>query len=215
MWTQNQARVSKGCWLFMTVALGLCVMTVTLAGDGKSIQEAIDALPPGGGVVTVPAGTHVCFRGLRINRSDVTLRGEGQAILKLASGVNQPVLLVGGDAEIPAAAIRNIRVENLQIDGSQKGQTSETDPARPWIRNNGIDVRRVHGLVVDKVRVHDARSGGIVISWGSSNVTVTASDCDNNFFDGIAFYDSVGIMVNDFCCTSNGMGGMSFDNRLK
>lgn len=40
------------------------------------IQEAIDDLPPDGGVVTIPPGTYVLRRGLAL-RSRVTLRGSG------------------------------------------------------------------------------------------------------------------------------------------
>jgi parallel beta-helix repeat protein len=42
------------------------------------IQEAIDALPKGGGVVHVPAGRHALRRSIEM-RSGVTLRGDGPA----------------------------------------------------------------------------------------------------------------------------------------
>jgi len=44
----------------------------------SGIQEAVDALPPGGGTVFIPAGTYP-LRGPVVCKPNVTLRGEGEA----------------------------------------------------------------------------------------------------------------------------------------
>lgn len=186
-----------------------------LVGPGESIQQAIDGLPAEGGTVVLAAGEHWLTAGLWVNRSGMTLRGEAGARLRLADGVNQPVILLGDDAEVPGAVIRNLRVEGLEIDGNRKGQDSETDPTRPWIRNNGLDVRRVEGLVVDRVRVRGARSGGLVVSWDSRDIEVMRCSFDDNEFDGIALYASERILVRDFECRDNQAAGLSFDNDLR
>ena len=93
-------------------------------------------------------------------------------------------------------------------------QDRETDPAREWIRNNGIDVRMVNNLRITDVDIHDARSGGVVVSWECYQIFITDSYFYNNFFDGIALYDSENINVINFMCFGNGSAGISLDNQL-
>jgi hypothetical protein len=188
---------------------------ITVPTEDASIQHAIESLPTEGGTVFVNAGLYVLPRGIHIDRSNVTLTGESGTILKLADNVNQPVLLVGTDAETPENEIRNIQVNILEIDGNKSGQTSETDPTRSWIRNNGIDVRKAQDLWISDVNVHDARSGGLVVSWNSSDVFVTACAFNGNHFDGIALYASERIQISDFQCRNNGAAGLSLDNDLR
>lgn len=182
-----------------------------------SIQEAIDSLPVVGGTVFVKAGIHEINSGIHINRSNVSIIGEQGTVIKLQNGVNQPVILIGTDIAAPTLAnlISNISIANLEIDGNQLGQTSETDPLRPHIRNNGIDIRTVSDLWIDSVDIHDARSGGIVASWKSSNIFVNKVSIYDNYFDGIALYDSTNIVVTDFISNNNDHGaGLSLDNDL-
>ena len=187
---------------------------LALAGDEITLQLAIDGLPATGGVVRIPPGIHLLQKGLKIHRSHVALCGEAGSVLRLADKVDLPVVSVGCGAPFPTNRVEDVRITNLEIDGNQAGQTSETDPKRPWIRNNGIDVRAATGLVVDRVRIHSARSGGLVVSWDSSNVVVTSSVFDHNYFDGIALYASEAVRVAGFNCRSNQASGLSFDNRL-
>ncbi|MCI5211995.1 MAG: right-handed parallel beta-helix repeat-containing protein [Candidatus Electrothrix sp. ATG2] len=164
------------------------------------------------------AGVHEINSGIHINRSNVSLRGEQGSVVKLKSGVNQPVFLIGTDVATPTLSdlISNISVVNLEIDGNQLGQTSETDPTRPHIRNNGIDIRTVSDLWINTVDVHDARSGGIVASWKSSNIFISKINAYDNYYDGIALYDSTNIVITDFICNNNDHGaGLSLDNDLK
>ncbi len=179
------------------------------------LQKAIDALPVGGGTILLSAGTHTLAHRVQIRRSDVTLTGEPGTVLKLADGVNQPVLLIGTDAPKPAVLVTNIRISGIEIDGNQARQRSETDPARPWIRNNGIDARMVNGLWLTKMNVHDAKSGGFVASWYSTNVFIASSAFSHNAFDGIALYASSAIQITQFQCNSNGASGLSLDNDLR
>ncbi len=183
-----------------------------------SIQNAINNLPVDGGTIFIKSGVHEIDSGIHINRSNITITGEQGTVIKLKSGVNQPVFLVGTDLESPTLAnlITNISISNLEIDGNQAGQSSETDPTRPHIRNNGIDIRTVSDLWINTVEIHDARSGGIVASWKSSNIFISKVNAYDNYFDGIALYDSTNIVVTDFICNNNDHGaGLSLDNDLK
>ncbi|MCI5146531.1 MAG: hypothetical protein D3923_13645, partial [Candidatus Electrothrix sp. AR3] len=108
-----------------------------------SIQDAIDNLPDEGGTVFLKAGIHKINSGIRINRSNISVTGEQGTLIKVEDGVNQPALLIGTAAATPGEddLIRNISIANIKIDGNQLNQTSETDPSRPHIRNNGIEIR--------------------------------------------------------------------------
>lgn len=186
--------------------------------DALNIQQAIDNLPTIGGTVILRAGNYSLADGIHINRSNVTMLGEQGAFLKLNEHVNQPVLLVGPDKEIPLYPndlIRNIHISHFEIDGNQLNQTSEFDTTRSWIRTNGIDVRMVEHLSIEDMNIHDARSGGIVVSWHSSNIYIENVALYDNYFDGIALYTSEDILVSNFLSYDNGSAGISLDNDLK
>jgi hypothetical protein len=201
-----------------------------VVSDAADIQKSIDSLPVAGGTIFIKAGIYSLTKGLHIKRSNVTLTGERGTVLKLADQVRQPVILIGTDREYPEndAAIGNIRISDLEIDGNkdkQEGDLAEFDPSRCadpenpthktcWVRNNGIDVRMVSDLWIENIEIHNARSGGLVVSWKSKRIFVSRSSFHDNFFDGIALYDSEDIHVSDFFCFSNGNAGLSLDNRL-
>lgn len=187
---------------------------IIVPDDYAGIGEALSAIPNEGGTVYVKAGTYILSSGIHIDRSNITILGEQGTLLQLDDNVNQPVFLLGTDAEVPSTIRENIRIASLEIDGNQLSQDQETDPIRPWIRNNGIDVRMVNGLWIENVVVHDARSGGIVVSWNSSRIFIANSVFYGNFFDGIALYASEDILVSDFLCSENGAAGLSLDNKL-
>lgn len=186
--------------------------------DYSSIQTAIDELPSEGGTVYVKAGTYEIIQGIHINRSNVTIIGEQGTVVLLGDNVNEPVILIGTDEQPPAISapiIQNIFISTIEIDGNRVGQNSETDIERPWIRNNGIDVRKISDLTINSVRVHSTISGGIVISINSNRVYILNSSCYDNEFDGIALYTSEDIFVSNFFSFQNGYAGLSLDNDLK
>ncbi len=188
---------------------------ITVPDDIESIHEAIDALPLPGGTIYIKAKTYTLTQGVYINRSNVTIVGEKGTVVKLGDHVNEPVFLIGTDEETPTKRIDNIRIANIEINGNKLFQDSETDPNRPWIRNNGIDVRMVDNIWISDIDVHDARSGGIVVSWDSQRIIIENSYFHNNYFDGIALYDSKNIQVSNFMCYENNSAGLSLDNNLR
>jgi hypothetical protein len=188
---------------------------IVVPDDVETIQQAIDSLPPEGGTVHVRAGTYILSQGIHVNRSKVTISGEQGVVVKLGEHVNQPVFLIGTDEEIPTASTENIRISEIEIDGNKGHQDSEDDAARPWIKNNGIDVRMVHDLWIDNVDVHDARSGGIVVSCKSRRIFINNSSFHHNFWDGIGLYDSEDIQISNFFCYDDGAAGLSMDLKLK
>ncbi len=188
---------------------------ITVPDDVTTIQQAIDSLPPQGGTVRVRAGTYVLGQGIHVNRSNVTIVGEQGVVVRLGDHVNQPVFLVGTDEEIPSVSAENIRISEIEVDGNKDHQDSEYDATRPWIRNNGIDIRMVHDLCIDNVDSHDTRSGAIVVSWKSKRVFIHHCSVHHNCWDGIALYDSEDIQVSDFISYENQAAGLSLDNELR
>lgn len=183
--------------------------------DSGNIQKAIDTLPKEGGTVFLKAKVYMLDKGLIINRSNVKLVGEKGSKLKLKPNVNQPIILIGSDKEIPENKIKDIVVSELELDGSKDSQASETDPNRPWIRNNGIDIRKADRIWLENLNIYNSRSGGIVASWGCKNIFINSSMFHDNEFDGIALYDSEDILVRGFFCFDNKSAGISLDNKLK
>jgi parallel beta-helix repeat protein len=186
--------------------------------DASKIQQAINTLPLAGGTIYLKAGNFTLTNGIHIERSNVTIQGEQGTHLRLDDGVNHSVILVGTDTESPGIndTIKNIRIASLEIDGNRLNQDGEVDPQRPWLRNNGIDIRAVENLRVENVNVHNARSGGIVASWSSHSIFISNSSFYQNQIDGIALYDSEDIVVSNFLAYDNIDGaGISLDNNLK
>lgn len=139
------------------------------------------------------------------------------AVLQLANEANQAVILIGNTLEVGNSAplMTNVVVRDIAIDGNKAQQSSEFTPGMTWLRNNGIDVRYVSGLVIENVYIHDARSGAIVVSWDSTNIRVSNSLLQTNFFDGIALYTSTDILVSNCDLSLNTAAGISIDNNLR
>ena len=184
-----------------------------------AVQSVVgDPLDPATDPVTIKvlAGRYHLKDSFRIARSKVSLLGEPGAKFELLANINEPVIVIGTQKEIASAAdtISDIAIMGLEIDGYKERQNSEYSAKRPWIRNNGIDVRAVTRLKVTNVIANNCRSGGLVISWGCSEVRVAGSSFAKNFFDGIAFYDSRDVDVSDCTMTKNKGAGISLDNEF-
>lgn len=166
--------------------------------------------------IKILPGRYLLKDSFRIARSKVSLIGEPGALFQLMGNINEPVIAIGTQDEIArsANAITDIAIMGLEIDGNKERQSSEFSARRPWIRNNGIDVRAVQRLKVANVIANNNRSGGLVISWGCSDVRVTGSTFEKNHFDGIAFYDSKDVDVSDCTMTRNLGAGISLDNEF-
>lgn len=182
---------------------------------GADIQSAVNALTEV--ILTSPCVYNVTstivLRSGTIFRAYPADRG---AVLRLADGANQAVILIGNSLEdgLSAPLITNVVVRDIAIDGNKNAQSSETTPGKPWLRNNGIDIRHVSTLLIDNVYIHDSRSGAIVASWDSSDILVSNSLLTTSFFDGIALYTSTDILVTNCNMQNNVAAGISIDNNL-
>ncbi len=93
------------------------------AANYATLQAAIDALPPTGGVVRVPAGTFEITEPLRISQEDVLVEGSGTAthIKNVATG-GQPAIEIDNPKRKtePRATLWRIELQNLRITGNEK-----------------------------------------------------------------------------------------------
>src|SRR6266581_3744745 len=86
--------------------------------DATAIQNAINALPSGGGIVYIPTGTYKLTAALTIT-TDVFLRGAGAS----ATILNQTSTTAHG---IYALTARRMSFEDFQLNGPGKGTGSGT-----------------------------------------------------------------------------------------
>lgn len=189
---------------------------VTVKGGGcTAIQTAIDELPPAGGSVTIGPGSYLCKAPVVVDRDHVTLRGSGPStVLKLDAHVNRPVVVLGQTSLTPMTTRRDIRLSDLSIDGNRAQQDYECSNGPcaegEFLRNNGLSLRRVEDVVVERISVTGARSTGIVTELRSRRVTVRDVTVTGSEFDGLAGYETEDSRFSDLQLRDNA-AGLSFD----
>lgn len=155
------------------------------AADYPSIQDAIDSLPPTGGVVFIPAGTYIISTPIKVP-ANVTLTGEGfSTYLKLADGANCNVI---ENMHFESWIDENIVITNMQIDGNRAYQTAPL---------NGIYLNTAPRAHIENIWAHNFPkwTGG----WGGSagffllqspNAIIRHNIVENNSYTGIMLYFS-------------------------
>lgn len=184
----------------------------------QAIQSRIDRLPATGGKVRIPSGTFTCMTPLVIDRDNVTLQGQGPStILRSGNGANAPVIIIGQTETPPTITRSNIHVSDLLIDGNRGNQEFECWGGRcdtgglTNVRNNGITIRRASDVVVERVTVFGAKSGGLVTEKNSRRIYVHQFTAYDNEFDGIAGYETQDSTFSGLFLHDNGAAGLSFD----
>lgn len=187
----------------------------------QAIHAALAALPSGGGVVELGAGTFTVTQPIILDRDGVELRGQGPAtILWLADRANCPVVVIGDTDTPPSRAVRRIAVRHLLIDGNRTGQDFECwggpcdERGRTAIRNNGITVRGAQDVVVEQVVLRQARSGGIVLEKHCRRIRLHRIEAHDNEFDGVAAYETEDSEFTHLNLHHNRSAGFSFDWRF-
>lgn len=108
-----------------------------------SIQAAIDALPPEGGLVVLPPGTFEIAEPLRIPKGDVHLRGAGTSThVRNVNAAGAPAIVVGSPdyAANRKARIWRVALADLRVTGNEKSGNG--------VEAHGVDEIYLHGVTV-------------------------------------------------------------------
>ncbi len=114
------------------------------AGQYLTIQAAINALSPGGGIINLPPGNFEITEPLYIDQDDVYLTGSGTATNIVNKNTNyQPAILLASDSTAGASQIEalwRIQISNLRITGNEKSGDGILAKNINEIYLNGISV---------------------------------------------------------------------------
>jgi len=188
------------------------------AQGGQAIQQAIDALPDTGGRILLEAGVFTCTTPIILDRDQVEIQGQGAATcLRLAAGANAPLVILGQPVASPTVMRRHLRLADVHLDGNRSGQSQEewtgvgAPAGRPALRNNGLTLRHVSDVLIERVTVVNARSGGLVTEQGCQRVTVQGLTSAYNQFDGLAATQTENSQFTGLYLHDNRCAGLSFD----
>lgn len=212
------ARQLLPLFLLLVVSGGSTVFAASPVAEKtcSAIQHAINKLPVGGGEVLLNSGTYICTQPIVLDKNHVTLRGRGTAtVLRLANGINAPVIVMGQAENIPSRPVHFVSVTNLMIDGNRANQSSECmgGPCSEQfpLRNNGISIRRCIDCSVQSVVVFGAMSGGLVTELGCRRLRIRDYTSYDNEFDGLAGYETEDSSFSGIYLHNNQAAGISTD----
>jgi len=146
----------------------------------RTIQEAIDALPPEGGVVRLPAGTFDISRPLRIASEDVMLIGAGTAThIRNTNTGGEPALILAPspDDAKKEKFLWRIRLADFRITGNEKS-------------GDGIVARNIDELFID----------GITVSYhGGCGIRMTSCYEDPRIVNSLITYNKATGLLLEGC----------------
>ena len=181
----------------------------------SELLEALESISDDGGRITVREGDYEVTETIVLDKDNVTVEGMGPGTrFTLGDDVNCPVFVIGDVSdEEPDRIVRNITLRDMLIDGNRENQTSELclDPRRLFLRNNCITVRGSVDTTVENVALQGARSGGIVTEHGCENILIRRVVAYDNFFDGIACYETTRSTIVECTSRNNLAAGLSCD----
>ncbi|MBU6408965.1 MAG: right-handed parallel beta-helix repeat-containing protein [Verrucomicrobia bacterium] len=195
----------------------IMVRTLAAGATVARIQQALDSLPAAGGEVVLPAGKIVVDRPIVLGRDGLALRGAGDStVLWLANNANCPVIIMGRPVDNPER-VEHLQVSDLFIDGNRAHQQREN-----WrlmgqgvsIRNNGITVQNVSDSRVENVTCARCRSGGLVTTLGTTQLTVSNLESFGNEFDGLAGFETKSCHFTKLYLHDNPGAGISLDGNF-
>jgi parallel beta-helix repeat protein len=135
------------------------------ASQFPSLQAAIDAVPPEGGLVNLPAGLFEIREPLRVTQEDIHITGAGTAThIKNLNDAGQPCFLFEPAtlAADPKARQWRVQMSNLRLTGNEKS-------------GHGIHARYVQEIFLDGITVSYHGKDGIFLDNCFEDPRVT--DC--------------------------------------
>lgn len=179
-------------------------------GDQEEIHAAIKALPEAGGVIELMAGTYDIRKvtgtlgGVTINRSNVTLAGEGECTkLRLAAGQSTNVIRIIG------LNVGNITIRDLWADQNRdENPFGEGDPNVSHARFEFCGIKAfcsepggpgnepTHDITIQNCRVTNARRLGIMLE--GPNMRVLNNHLGNALSDSVEILTGPGFIIGNY-----------------
>ena len=213
-------RLSKTSLIMIPAAVFMIFVSRSAQADScQSIRDALVHLPAQGGEAVIPDGHYVCDKPIILNRSGVTLRGLGNATLRLGDNANSPLVIMG-NSNTPPAPVHDVHIANLKIDGNRRHQQMECwggpcdSGGLANIRNNGVTVRGVVDGSMKNISVVSPRSGGVVTEKGCVRLMIDGLTVTDSEFDGFAGYETTGSTLSHMNLSGNSAAGISIDIRF-
>jgi len=194
------------------------------ASQYPSLQAALDALPPSGGVVEIGPGEWVLQEPLVLQKEDVLLVGAGTAThIKNANTKGQPALIIQppGLAENPRASLWRVSVQNLRLTGNEQSGTGILARHVNEICLQGISVsyHGGHGIHLDNC-YEDPRICNCLITYnkktglqldGCHDIVVCGNQFEENL-DALVCQDGFNLCMTGNCLDDHLRHGVVIEN---
>ncbi len=225
LWTFLIALLAPVFW----AAIRDCEPTSQASGESvidarryANLQAALDALPPGGGIVTLPPGEHILTKPLEVTRGNVRIQGCGPAThLVNQNKEGQPALILrpperpASNQEMNGPRIWRTHVADFRISGNpQSGDGLLVVGVNElYVHDLFIDHNGGHGICLadcyENPRITDCNityngGAGIHLKSKSWNPVITSNHFEENR-DGVE-----ALRIFNICMTGN-----SFDDHLR
>lgn len=178
------------------------------SGDTDDIQEGLNLLPSGGGVVFIKEGTYIITKAISITKDNTSLIGSGRST-KIQT--NTDIRMITGSSR------RGLFISNLLLFGMGTGladegiiftTVTESIVSNVWIENTGMegivlgtnsDDNKIEGNILTDVRI------GVFIDGGTDNAVV-GNICNSNSVYGISTTTNNNTITGNTCNTNTNSG---------
>jgi parallel beta-helix repeat protein len=168
---------------------------LSFPGPYPTLQEAIDALAPGG-VITIAAGEHKA--GLTIWKP-LTLRGAGREEVKFMGAVS--LISEAQEVQIEGVTITGSAFTGLLLGGQAKATITNSQILGN--KGSGIGMRDSAQATISSSQTSSNEGDGISM-WGSAQATITNSQISGNKWDGIFMWGSAQAEIRASTIEGNG-----------
>jgi parallel beta-helix repeat protein len=200
------------CFLLLSLAIShgqtsQPVVTVD-AGKHPSLQAALDAVPVGGGLVTIPPGRYVITEPLRVKTADTRIVGSGAAThIFNQNDHGEPAFVLRPpnlDTD-PKARLWRAQMADLRVSGNEKSGDGIFAEGMQEIYLEGvsIDHHGGHGIhmlnctedprIADCIITYNKHSGIEIL--GGHDIVVNANHFEENQ-DALRCYDAFNLCMN-------------------
>lgn len=194
------------------------------AASYPNLQAALDALPPGGGVVQLGPGEWVLEQPLVLRKGDVLLIGAGTAThLKNANTQGQPALLIEPSdwPQNPQASLWRVSLQNLRLTGNERSGSGIVARHVNEIYLQGVTVsyHGGHGIHLDNC-YEDPRICNCLITYnkgaglaldGCHDIVVVGNQFEENL-DALVCKDGFNLCMTGNCLDDHLRHGVVIEN---